>query len=76
MILRRSRAGTFSRATAFALALGAIAAAGRSVVLLAADLGGATPVASSVVDRWHLWLAIALLCAAGARASWGRRLAS
>ncbi len=71
MILRRSHSGPFSRATALALALGAIAAAYRSVVLLAADLSGSAPVTGSVVDRWHLWLAISLLCAAGASASWG-----
>lgn len=72
MILRGSRGGMVRRAVALTLALCAIAAAYRFAVLLVDDIGGPyNGVASSVVHRWHLWLGIALACAAGASVSWG-----
>ena len=71
MVWRGSRGGMLRRAVTLALALGAVAAAYRFVVLLAAELGGSPDVASSVGDRWHLWLGVALLCGAGASVSWG-----
>ncbi len=71
MVLRGSRGGMLRRAAALAFALCAIAAAYRFVGLLAADIGGtASDFPNSVVNRWHLWLGIALLCAAGASVSW------
>ena len=71
VILRGSRGGMLRRAITLALGLGAIAAVFRFGVLLVADIGGsARAVDRSVVDRWHLWLGIALACAAGASASW------
>lgn len=71
LVLRGSRGGMLRRAVTLALALGAIAAAYRFVVLLTAELAGSVDIASSVADRWHLWLGGALLCAAGASVSWG-----
>jgi hypothetical protein len=72
MILRGSRGGMPRRAVTLALALCAIAAAYRFAVLLVADVGASANVAAgSVVDRWHIWLGSALLCAAGAGVSWG-----
>jgi hypothetical protein len=72
MILRGSRGGMLPRAITLALVFCAIAAACRFALLLGAEINGAANVvAASVVDRWHLWLGAALLCAAGARVSWG-----
>ena len=72
MILHGSRSGMLRRAVTLALALGAIAAAYRCAVLLVADIGGsASRAPSSVVNRWSLWLGIALACAACASVSWG-----
>lgn len=60
------------RAVALALAFCTIGAAYRFATLLVADVGGSANVAAdSVVDRWHLWLGTALVCAAVASASWG-----
>lgn len=71
MVLRGSRGGMLRRAVTLALALAAIASAYRFIYLLVAELGGAADGASSVGDRWHLWLGAALICAAGASMSWG-----
>lgn len=72
MILRGSRGGTIRRGLTLALALGAGAAGYRFAVLLMAEIGGSAPIAAGpIADRWHLWLGIALLCAAGASVSWG-----
>lgn len=70
MILHASHGGTLGRAATLALTLCAIAAFCRFAVLLAGDLGGPAPVARSIVDHWHLWLGAALVCAAGAGATW------
>lgn len=71
IVLRGSRGGMLRRAVTLALALGAIATAYRFAVLLVAEVGGSANDASSVADRWHVWLGAALLCGAGASVSWG-----
>lgn len=72
MILRGSRGGTLRRGLTLALAFAAIAAGYCFAALLMAEIGGSAPAAAGpVVDRWHLWLGTALLCAAGASVSWG-----
>lgn len=70
MILSGSRGGAPRRALTLGLIGCAIATAYRFVVLLAFSLEGPPPVAGPLLDRWHLWLGAALLCAAGASVSW------
>jgi hypothetical protein len=57
------------RTVALALAICAVAAVIRFVVLVAANLGDPTA-PGSVMDRWHVWLGVALLSAAVAAVSW------
>ena len=71
MIVRGSRGGVLRRALTAGLAGCALVAACRCAVLLAASIGGSAPAAGTISTRWHLWLAAALLSAAGASVSWG-----
>ena len=68
MVLRGAPSGALQRMLALGLGCTAVASGYRAAVLLSAGLAGSGPV--TVMDRWHLWLAAALLCAAVASMCW------
>lgn len=69
---RDSRAGNLRRVIAIILALGAAVAAYWCLMLLLSDLrasAGAGTIA--LVDRWHVWMGIAIVSTAASRVLWG-----
>lgn len=69
--LRNSGVGMIRRMTAIVLALCALTAAYWCVTLLVSSLNDTGPLEGGFfTDRWHVWMAAALVAAATARLSW------